>query len=464
VFRIPKIRLPNTLYSMRASLVRLIAWREIWDLLRDRRTIMIVLILPALIYPAFVAVGLVFAISVLEQKTVIGIVGSEYLPQPTTHPDALFGGSLMAGEYARRVDDPPLVIDGTFAPRYLKSEMQLGVLQVKPLDSEDNAPLRRREVDAVIVVPKDFQASIQANLKPQVRILGREGDETSKLAVKRVGSILSRWRDDVKAVRFAKQGLPPDFDTPMTIVDPDDHKPSDARAADELRDVLVKFLPFLLVMWTMAGALHPAIDLTAGEKERGTMETLLISPAKREEIVAGKFLAVFVFSYASSLWNLFWMAGGAILIGFLLPVKVLSLQGLGWAVLLAIPLAALFSSLALGLGVFARSTKEGQYYLLPLMMLTLPLCMYAMTPGLKLSPILSAVPITGLCLIMQNLLSVSGDTIPIICWVLGLGSMVGCMVLALCWASWQFRREGVLFRGEEGPSWRAWFRIMLNRD
>ena len=119
----------------------------------------------------------------------------------------------------------------------------------------------------------------------------------------------------VKEVRFARRGLPADFDEPVAIIDPDDAKPAETRTADELRDVLVKFLPFLLVMWTMAGALHPAIDLTAGEKERGTMETLLICPAGRTEIVAGKFLAVFVFSYASALWNLLWMAAGALLLG-----------------------------------------------------------------------------------------------------------------------------------------------------
>ena len=130
--------------------------------------------------------------------------------------------------------------------------------------------------------------------KPEVRILGRDGDETSKLAWPASESSSSGGASASKEVRFARRGLPADFDQPVAIIDPDDAKPAETRTADELRDVLVKFLPFLLVMWTMAGALHPAIDLTAGEKERGTMETLLICPAGRTEIVAGKFLAVFV--------------------------------------------------------------------------------------------------------------------------------------------------------------------------
>ena len=448
---------------MRRSLVRLIAAREIRDLLRDRRTLLIILVLPALLYPAFVIVGLAFAVSMLEQKTVIGIVGAEHLPAAKQHPEALLAGGMLAVEAERRWDDPPLLEGGKFLPRYHRTESLSGQMELRLLETDDRGPLDSREVDAILIIPPNVMGEINSGKRPEMHILGRDGDETSKLAVARVGGVVARWRDQVKEVRFARRGLPANFDEPVAIVDPQASKPVEIRTADELRDVLVKFLPFLLVMWTMAGALHPAIDLTAGEKERGTMETLLICPAGRTEIVAGKFLAVFVFSYMSALWNLLWMAAGAILLGFFLPTPILSFSGLGWATLLAAPLAALFSSLALGLGAFARSTKEGQYYLLPLMMLTLPLSMFALTPGLKLTPFLSAIPVSGLSLILQNLLAISGEPISVWSWLLGVGSLVACVGLTLTWASWQFRREAVLFRGEEGPSLRAWLRIMTER-
>jgi sodium transport system permease protein len=449
---------------MRRSRVRLIARREIRDLLRDRRTLLIILVLPALLYPAFVVVGLAFAVSMLEQKTVIGVVGAEHLPTAKEHPEALFVGGALAVEAERRVDNPPLLADGKFLPRYRKTEALSGSLEVRLLSSIDRGPLDSREVDAIVVIPPDLMTGIDQGTKPEIRILGRDGDETSKLAVARVEAVVGRWRERVKEVRFARRGLPADFDQPVSIIDPDDTKPAETRTAEELRDVFVKFLPFLLVMWTMAGALHPAIDLTAGEKERGTMETLLISPAGRTEIVAGKFLAVFVFSYMSALWNLLWMAAGALLLGQFLPSRILEFSGLGWAALLTAPLAALFSSLALGLGAFARSTKEGQYYLLPLMVMTLPLSMFALTPGLKLTPALSAVPVSGLSLILQNLMAVSGEPVSIWSWLFGVGSLVGCVGLALTWAAWQFRREAVLFRGEEGPSLRTWLRMLTKKD
>ena len=83
----------------------------------------------------------------------------------------------------------------------------------------------------------------------------------------------------------------------------------------------------MLVMWSLAGALHPAIDLCAGEKERGTMETLLISPASRLEIVAGKFLAVWTLSTATVWWNLLWMGGGSLAGGYFLGLNLVRVDG-----------------------------------------------------------------------------------------------------------------------------------------
>jgi sodium transport system permease protein len=86
---------------MRRSVVRLIARREVRDLLRDRRTLMIVLGLPAVLYPAFVVVGLAFAVTMMDQKTVIGVVGMEHTPVARSHPEALLAGAALAVEGRR---------------------------------------------------------------------------------------------------------------------------------------------------------------------------------------------------------------------------------------------------------------------------------------------------------------------------------------------------------------------------
>src|SRR5262249_52817909 len=139
------------------------------------------------------------------------------------------------------------------------------------------------------------------------------------------------------------------------------------RAADDLFDLAAKILPVILVMWSLAGALYPAVDLCAGEKERGTMETLIISPASREEIVWGKFLTIWVFSAATALLNLLSMGltTWQFTLWSNLPGGTVNLASLAWSVLLLLPLSAFFSALSLAVGAYARSTKEGQYYLMP---------------------------------------------------------------------------------------------------
>jgi sodium transport system permease protein len=449
-------------------MISLITRRELRDLLRDRRTLFIVLILPALLYPVFGLVGFFFALTSLQQHLVIGVVGSDYLPQPAQHPEAMLAGGLLLAECERRLDDPPLLANGRFLAAYAQrpgldadEETPNDGLRVVLLSDQAGA-LASRQVDALLVIPADFREKLKSqHERPVVEILGRDGDETSKLAVRRLGTIVNRYQRKLKDVRFARRGLPPDFDEPMQIEDPQESKPVVVKTADELRDMLAKCFPFLLVMWTMAGALHPAIDLTAGEKERGTMETLLISPAERREIVAGKFAAVWLFSYVSALCNLFWMGGAAFALSWVLPAPIVSVRGLVWAALFAAPLAALFSAVAIGLGVFARSSKEGQYYLMPLFLLVMPLCLWSMSPGLKLTLPVSLVPITGLTLLLQRLMSVSAEPPPPLCEAGVAVSLLLCVVLSLWWASWQFRRESVLFREAERLSLKGWLRSLF---
>ncbi len=139
----------------------------------------------------------------------------------------------------------------------------------------------------------------------------------------------------------------------------------------------------------LTGAFYPAVDLCAGEKERGTMETLLISPASRSEIVLGKFLTVMLASVLTALLNLVSMgltglrlarqvgtlaaspgrrAAGAAAVTLAAP----TLQAAFWMLVLLIPLAAFFSAVCVALAVLARSMKEGQYYMTPLYLVSLP--------------------------------------------------------------------------------------------
>lgn len=434
---------------MRWPVVRLIAVREARDQLRDRRTMFMILGLPMLMYPLFVTVGVVFVAMLKDKKLTVGVVGAEYLPKPPPDLTPAAGGAAGAAFRARQF--PPLVVNGGFTEKDAPDDPEAagGVLVVKPLDTADESLLASRQVDAIVVVDPGLTEKLERGERPAVQIFGREGEENSKLAVRRVTGVLRKWAGEVKAARFARAGLPPDFDSPVDIRDPQTGKSTEKKLADELRDVLVKVIPLLLVMWVLTGAIYPAIDMTAGEKERGTMETLLISPAERTEIVAGKFLAVTALGFGTALWNVMLMVLAVGVAQYFYPYTLLSLGGLALCILAALPLAMLFAAGCLTLGVFARSTKEGNYYMVPMFFLVLPLAYWSMAPGMELDARMSWVPITNALLLQQRLMAVRTDPFPWQHVPAVVVSMAALISLGLFAAVRQFRRESVLFREAE---------------
>ena len=438
----------------RWAVVRLISGKELVDLIRDRRTVMLVLVLPAVLYPAFGTVGYLFATTLLAQQTRVGVVGAEHLPPgtPGGYP-ALLDGDRFA---SAKVETAP-VTDGP---------VPAGPVRVERLTDDPAEALRTRRVDALLVIPPNFAADLDAERKPTVTIQGREGDEKGKLAARRLAGIVHAWEGRVREVRFAKHSLPTDFDQVLTIDDPHGDKPKDKKAADELRDAFARVFPFILMMWLVAGAIQPAVDMTAGEKERGTMETLLISPAERSEIVFGKFLATTAFSFGSVVWNVIWLTAAALLTQEFLGHRIVNLFGMAGCVVLGLPLAMLFSAVCVALGVFAKSTKEGQYYLLPLILVTMPLAFWSMAPGAEIAPGNCWVPVAGAMLLQQRLLSVAGDPVPWEYFAPVLGSLAVWVGLALAFAVHQFRREAVLFResAPAGGGLRSLWRRGASRD
>lgn len=415
---------------MRLPIVKLIAGKETRDLLRDRRTVMLIIVLPLLLYPLFGFAGFVLASGYIKQQTTVGVVG--------------------------RVDPglPPLLAESgtSFADGLVPTKSEGGPVVVMAIAEGDaDESLSSKAVDVVVVIPPGFTEAVLKTEKPKIELRVRDGDEKSKLAGKRVQGILAVWSAQLRERRFENAKLPKDFEKPFEVQDPDDKKNELKKGADELRDQFVKIFPFILIIWVVAGTIQPAVDLTAGEKERGTMETLLISPAERSEIVVGKFLAVTLFSFCSVVWNVLWLTVAGLLFGFWLGFPVVNLPGVLGCIFLGLPIAMFFSAVSLALGVFARSTKEGQYYLMPLMLLAMPLAFWGVLPGTELTPGMSLVPITGAMLLQQKLLAVTAEPIPWEYFAPVLGSHLVYISAALGLAIRQFKRESVLFR-ETGPA------------
>jgi sodium transport system permease protein len=123
-----------------------------------------------------------------------------------------------------------------------------------------------------------------------------------------------------------------------------------------------------------------------------------------------------------------------------------------------LPLAALFSALCLALGVYARSTKEGQYYLLPIFLATMPLVTLSLTPGMELSLLTSVIPVTNVCLLLQQLMRPAADGAVWLYVPSLVASLAACVGLALWWAVNQFHREDVLFREADRLDVGTWLR------
>jgi sodium transport system permease protein len=495
---------------MRWSIILLIWVRELRDQLRDRRTVLMIVVLPVLLYPILGIGVLQLAVGFLKQQSVIGIYNSDYLHRRTVRSAGLppraqvpavawfaalptasggvaegIAGAAAAshvGLMGLGTDYPPLVLFpenqtvGRFPEAYFDSPDEAGTIQVKDLGRIDLpegkpitaeslggylAPLQNHEVDLILVIPPNFRSQVNRNQRPTLAVWGLENDDRSRVISNRVYNVLTHWKKLLKEVRLARSGLPPNFDDVFAIQDLERDKPAIKRATESLFDLMGKIFPFLLVMWSLAGALYPAVDLCAGEKERGTMETLLISPVSREEIVYGKFLAIWVFSAATALLNLLSMGITTWWFSGMLPEEVLHAAALAWCVLLVLPLSAFFSAICLAVGAYARSSKEGQYYLMPLFLITMPLIFLTLAPGVELNPFYSLVPVTGVALLLQKLMLGSAGALILFYFVPVLAPMVLYGWLALRWAVLQFQREEVLFREAERLDLGLWLQRLF---
>ncbi|MCG8651302.1 MAG: ABC transporter permease subunit [Pirellulales bacterium] len=422
----------------RLRAVALIYLREMRDQLRDRRTLFTIAVLPILLYPLVGMLLLQIAQFTRQHPTSVCVVGSEHLQ-----------------------DAPPLLrSDMRFAAGLADEQEHLELIVHRWDDLAGNPDfqeqpsrwVREGTFDAVLLIPPEFADSRKRaeDRSAAIELLYNVASDQSLVARERVSSVLSRWRNDWVRQRLNQSGVDLAMLEPFQLSDID-------IAPERTREAAFwsKLLPFIMLVWAMTGAFYPAIDLVAGEKERGTLETLLCSPALRSEIVWGKLGAVTTFSMLTAVLN---ASSMLVTSSFVFGQMGIAAGGIGappivpmlWLFVALIPLSALFSALALSVAAMARSSKEGQYYLMPLMMVTLPLVLLPMLPGTTLTAGTSLIPVTGMFLLVRAL--VEGQYW-LALWHLPMviGMTAGCLWLAVSWARRQFEEESVLFGG--GDQW-----------
>jgi ABC-2 type transport system permease protein/sodium transport system permease protein len=178
---------------------------------------------------------------------------------------------------------------------------------------------------------------------------------------------------------------------------------------------LTTMIPLVLILMTITGAVYPAIDLTAGERERGTLETLMAAPVPRGELLLAKYVAVLAVALLTAVANLTAMTitlsvGG--LSALLFGAGGFSVATMALVFALTVLFAAFFSAVVLALTSFARSFKEAQAYLIPLMLLCLTPGVLSLMPGLELTPSLAIVPLVNIVLLARDVLAGEAAAVP----------------------------------------------------
>ncbi|MGF1580005.1 MAG: ABC transporter permease subunit [Gemmataceae bacterium] len=232
-----------------------------------------------------------------------------------------------------------------------------------------------------------------------------------------------------------------------TIVQPE---PVTAKQS-EFEFPIATLVPLILILMTITGAVYPAIDLTAGERERGTLEILIAAPVPRMGLLFAKYVSVLVVAMLTAFINLTMMIATIQVSG--LSENLFGPIGLTYsrvAQLLALMLlfAGFFSAVLLMITSFARSFKEAQAYLVPVMLVSLAPGLASLFPSLALTPSLSMVPLLNIVLLARDLFQGMPDGFAA---SLVVGSTILYAATALCIAARIFGAEDVLYK--EQTSW-----------
>ncbi len=401
--------------------VLLVAQKELLEAARDRRTLFVALVVPVLLYPM-----MMLAVGPLIGKQRQRIAARAQTVAVTGQDAAVIADAVFRWEEG---EDPDL--------------------QVVPVD-DPAASLARGEIALWVEATDGAAAALAGDRSAGVVVHHDSSDDESRAARRKWQSRAQLAADRILLERLGDHELPASWLKPIEVRESLDIASSEARSGY----VLGKMLALILLLMTLTSSFYPAVDVVAGEKERGTMETLLVAPCSRQELVLGKYLAVGAVTLVAALLNLLsmWLTLGPLVSSMGVEgMEGLSLGPLSVLGILAllVPLAALFSALSIALSTMARSVKEAQHYLTPMFLLVMPLAMVVVIPGIELTPTLAALPITNVVLFFRDLMVGKFDgTIAAITLL----STVATAGLALYGTVQLFLREETLFRGPEGSA------------
>ena len=265
----------------------------------------------------------------------------------------------------RQVEDVTIpVVGGANAPALMAwLRQQAGVTVAEgPADAEE--AVRTRREDVVVVIDEDFAKDFKASRPAQVRIVGDSSSQNTRPKIQRVRALFQRYSNEIGSLRLIARGVSPVVASALQVED------VVVSSAQQRAAMLLGFIPLFIMISAFTGAMPLATDSTAGERERGSIEALLVNPAPREAIAAGKWMAGMLTSMLSVA-----VSGGLLFALFqYIPLQDLGIrfrlgqQELIGTLIVVLPLCPFIVSIQMYVATFAKSFKEAQSYLSFLMM------------------------------------------------------------------------------------------------
>lgn len=437
---------------MRLHVVITIYRKELVEALRDRRTLFMMILLPLMLYPL-----LILGMSRMQegqqaataarasQIAVWGEVPDDLRQRLTQKgkvellPWAGATETVRAGLTMNQLTPPPtppLELDAAEPPpksRKMPDTDWAKAAQQAILD---------RKADAVLIAWPGFADHAAKGELGVASILFDSVRDNSRKARDRVSDVIRLYRVDLVRQREQKGGLAAGFATGIEIQ-------STNVATEQRRSGMLigMLLPYMLIMFSAISGFYAAIDMTAGEKERGTMQTLLCAPVESLEIIGGKFLAVWTIAMIATVINLLSLAMTFSRVK-MLPGMQMSVPPSTYliAFLMLIPISLMINSVFLAVGAFAKDFKDGQNFMTPILLgLLVPLSV-TLTPGVELNAYLAFVPMVNIALLIKGVFvgEWSADMLFLV-----LISSFCYASLALVFAAHIWEKNAVLLGGKE---------------
>ena len=292
----------------------------------------------------------------------------------------------------RSAEDLKIPVAGAqYAPALMDWLKQQSGVEITAAPADPERAVRESKEDMVLVIDQDFARDFSRLLPGKLKLVGDATRDLARPKLSRLRRLLGAYSSEIGGLRLVSRGVSPAIASPLRIED------VEVSSAQQRAAKLLGVLPMFIIMAAFVGGLQLASDSTAGERERGSLEPLLLNPVPRESLVAGKWLAAAAFGAAAVLFSTVLSVvsmsripmqdlGARFRFG---PEQVVSLLSI------AIPLALFGAALVIFLAMFARSYKEAQSYLSAVVLIPMMPGMFSMLYPMDGRPWLAPIPVVG---------------------------------------------------------------------